>query len=162
MAKLIIIRGNSGSGKSTVAQLLQHVLGAGVMLVGQDEIRRNILNVRDQPNNLAIQLIEDIVNYGIVHCDYVILEGILNKSKYGSMIDNLMNQMNVETHTYYFNLSFQETVRRHNLKPDTDFGPEAMANWFLKNDVLGVKNEKCISQAMSENEIVKMILVDII
>jgi hypothetical protein len=35
-----------------------------------------------------IQLIEDIVNYGIAHCDYVILEGILNSAKYGSMIDN--------------------------------------------------------------------------
>ncbi|MDN6751499.1 MAG: zeta toxin family protein, partial [Staphylococcus equorum] len=44
MAKLIIIRGNSGSGKSTIAQNIQNYLGEGVMLIGQDEVRRHMLN----------------------------------------------------------------------------------------------------------------------
>ena len=82
--QLIIIRGNSGSGKSTIANRIQQYLGEGVMLIGQDEVRRQMLNVHDRPGNLAIQLIEEIVTYGINHCNYVILEGILNKYKYGS------------------------------------------------------------------------------
>lgn len=162
MTKLIIIRGNSGSGKTTIAQKLQHTLGTGVMLVGQDDIRRNMLNVSDQPNNLAIQLIEDIVNYGIAHCDYVILEGILNSAKYGSMIERLMNQINVDAYAYYFKLLFHETVRRHHLKDETDFGEEAMMRWFVENDILKVNQETYLYQEMSENEIIRKILEDII
>ena len=36
MAKLVIIRGNSGSGKTTVAKALQHRLGHHVLLLSQD------------------------------------------------------------------------------------------------------------------------------
>lgn len=162
MTKLIIIRGNSGSGKTTIAQKLQHTLGTGVMLVGQDDIRRNMLNVPDHPHNLAIQLIEDIVNYGIAHCDYVILEGILNRAKYGSMIARLMNQNHVEVYAYYFKLSFHETVRRHHLKEETDFDETAMASWFVENDILNDKNEMYLDETMSEHEIIRKILEDII
>lgn len=47
MRKLIILRGNSGSGKSTIAKELQHRLGQNTMIISQDEIRRNMLNVKD-------------------------------------------------------------------------------------------------------------------
>lgn len=56
MSNLIIIRGNSGSGKTTVAKELQHYLGKGTMLLSQDAIRREILRVNDGPENLCIQL----------------------------------------------------------------------------------------------------------
>ena len=47
MGKLIILRGNSGSGKSTIAKALQNKFGQNTMLISQDEIRRNMLNVKD-------------------------------------------------------------------------------------------------------------------
>ena len=90
---LIIIRGNSGSGKSTIAKRIQQYLGEGVMVIGQDEVRRQMLNVRDRPGNLAINLIEEIINYGINHCDYVILEGILNKYKYGRCLIDFLKSL---------------------------------------------------------------------
>lgn len=43
MSKLIILRGNSGSGKTTVAKALQKKLGYNTMLISQDEVRRNML-----------------------------------------------------------------------------------------------------------------------
>lgn len=43
MGKLIILRGNSGSGKTTVAKALQKKLGRNTMLISQDEVRRNML-----------------------------------------------------------------------------------------------------------------------
>lgn len=42
MGKLIILRGNSGSGKTTVAKELQKKFGYNTMPISQDEIRRNI------------------------------------------------------------------------------------------------------------------------
>ena len=47
MGKLIILRGNSGSGKTTVAKALQKKLGRNTMLISQDEVRRNMLWVDD-------------------------------------------------------------------------------------------------------------------
>lgn len=42
---LIILRGNSGSGKTTVAKELQKRFGRNTMLIFQDNIRREMLNV---------------------------------------------------------------------------------------------------------------------
>lgn len=44
---LVVLRGNSGSGKTTIAKSLQEKLGARTMLISQDVIRREILKVRD-------------------------------------------------------------------------------------------------------------------
>ncbi len=60
MTKFIIIRGNSGSGKTVIARNLRNVVEGRVLLVEQDMVRRHMLNVRDKPNNTAIQLIETI------------------------------------------------------------------------------------------------------
>lgn len=47
--RLIVIRGNSGSGKSTVAKALRETYGSGVAWVSQDLIRRIILKERIGP-----------------------------------------------------------------------------------------------------------------
>ena len=39
MVKLIILRGNSGSGKTTIAKELQRKFGENTMLISQDVIR---------------------------------------------------------------------------------------------------------------------------
>lgn len=46
MGKLIILRGNSGGGKSAIAKELQSRFGQNTMIILQDEIRRNMLNVK--------------------------------------------------------------------------------------------------------------------
>ena len=40
--KLIILRGNSGSGKTTIAKELQQVFGNNTMLISQDVIRSDM------------------------------------------------------------------------------------------------------------------------
>ena len=39
-----MLRGNSGSGKTTVAKGLQELFGRGTMVLSQDMIRRKVLN----------------------------------------------------------------------------------------------------------------------
>ena len=160
MAKLIIIRGNSGSGKSTIAQNIQNYLGEGVMLIGQDEVRRHMLNVKDKPRNLSINLIEKIAEYGIKHCNYVIIEGILNKQKYGTMLQKLIEYDGIQAYVYYFDLAFNETVRRHHMKENTNFDKQEMAKWFIERDFLNVQGEFCINQEMTEMEILQQMLND--
>lgn len=56
MKKIIILRGNSGSGKTTVARALQKKFGYNTMMISQDEIRRNILWVKDGVDTKALPL----------------------------------------------------------------------------------------------------------
>ena len=77
MAALIVLRGNSGSGKTTVAKALQRRFGRGTLVISQDDVRRNMLWVHDEPGNAAIPLLTALVEYGHAHADVTILEGIL-------------------------------------------------------------------------------------
>lgn len=77
MSKLVIIRGNSGSGKTTVAKALQHELGHNVMVISQDVVRREMLRVKDGADTKALPLLSELLMYGKNNCETVILEGIL-------------------------------------------------------------------------------------
>ena len=61
MRKLIILRGNSGSGKSTIAKELQSRFGTNTMLISQDVIRRDMLKVKDGENTLALPLMKELL-----------------------------------------------------------------------------------------------------
>lgn len=82
MSKLVIIRGNSGSGKTTVAKALQHKLGHNIMVISQDVIRRDMLRVKDGVDTKALSLLSELLVYGNNNCKFVILEGILYSQWY--------------------------------------------------------------------------------
>lgn len=169
MTKLIIIRGNSGSGKTTIAKRLQQDmqphfvkdLGGGTMLVQQDVVRRDILRVKDIPGNPSIKLIEEMVLFGKDAGYNVILEGILNKDVYGDMLTRLMTHFQGGIQTYYFDISFDETLRRHATKPNShEYGEEQMRGWYNGKDVLGLPEEKVFTDSQSEEEVFQFIMQD--
>jgi adenylate kinase family enzyme len=160
--RLIIIRGNSGSGKSTVAKKLQLKLGDKTMLVPQDVVRRELLRSHDTEGNDSIQLIYDIAMYGSNHGYDVIVEGIFRKKKYGEMLSKLLNEFNGDAFIYYFDVSFNETLRRHSFKPHRDeYGEAEMRDWWQDEDYMNVHGEKFITDAMSEDEAVEMIYAEV-
>ena len=160
---LIILRGNSGCGKTSTARLLQRQLGYGTMLVSQDVVRREILRVKDSENNPAIQLIYDLCMYGNNVGYTVILEGILSNKKYGAMLRQLLDDFQGEKLIYYFDVSFEETVRRHATKPNAhEFGESEMRQWWKDQDVLNVPGEQRIGEQLSQAEIVDLIHCDVL
>lgn len=64
LAKLIIIRGNSGSGKTSVSKALQEKFGENTMLISQDMIRREILYTKDGAGTKALPLMTELLKYG--------------------------------------------------------------------------------------------------
>ncbi|WP_061810046.1 kinase [Rossellomorea vietnamensis] len=159
---LIIIRGNSGSGKTTTAKRLQQHLGRGTLLVSQDVVRRDMLKVQDRDGNLSMDLIRQITEYGRGKCEYVIVEGIFSEQRYGDMLRELIQFYNGKAHTYYYDLSFQETVRRHNSRSKkTEFGEESLRDWWNAEDYLRVDGEVQLTDEMTQDEIVEMILAQI-
>jgi predicted kinase len=158
MSKLIIIRGNSGSGKSTVAKKLQEKLGDSTMLIPQDIIRKLILKVKDRESNPAIELIFNIAVYGKTVGYDVIIEGIFSKPIYGEMLQRLIHAFDGNAYAFYFDISFEETLKRHGTKsPEIGFGEKEMRSWWHEKDYLGVKNEVLISEKLGEDSIVNLI-----
>ena len=158
MRKLIILRGNSGSGKSTIAKELQNRLGQNTMIISQDEIRRNMLNVKDGEDTPALPLMEELLIYGSRHSEFVILEGIMNREWYKPLFELAIQLYDVEVYAYYFDLTFEETLKRHLTRPKCqEFGEEAMRRWWREKDFSDVLNE---SRITSERD-VESIVMDI-
>jgi len=157
MSKIIILRGNSGSGKSTIARRLQAALGRRTMLIPQDILRREILGVKEGDANPSIQLIFQTAVYGLSIGYDVILEGILRRQYYGQMLQDLTDRFD-EAHVYYFAVSLEETLRRHATKPNAgDFGEKEMRRWYKEHDALG-PHDSLIHEELSEDEILNLIL----
>lgn len=156
--RLIVIRGNSGSGKTTVARLVRDKIGEGAMLIPQDTVRREMLFVKDREDNPAIQLIGDIARYGKSIGYDVILEGILSKKLYGDMLGALIREFD-SAFVFYMDVSFEETLRRHDTKPNKkEYGKEKMKEWWIEKDYLGVNNEHIIPESLSSQAAAEMIL----
>ena len=158
MKRLIILRGNSGSGKTTVAKLLQERLGRHTMLISQDVIRREVLKVKETEDNPTMDLIQQMTSFGWQHgWGTVIIEGIFHKDKYRFGLKTLIDDADA-AHIFYFDIPFDETVRRHATKPNaSDFGEETMREWWKDQDYLKVENEEVISSGLSAEEIVMKI-----
>lgn len=159
--KLIIIRGNSGSGKSTVARRIRNELGENVMFLQQDVLRRDILKVKDKAGNPVIELIKLMALHGRKEGYDILLEGILSESKYGQMLRSLIDTFD-EAYVYYMDISFNETLRRHSLRyKNGDFGEAEMREWWREKDYLDVDSERILGEDLSEDELVELILSDI-
>ncbi len=165
-SKLIIIRGNSGSGKTTIAKELRQRLGDGLsdntMVISQDTIRRDILRERDVLDKRSvIELIELIAVFGQKQNRIVIVEGILSKNKYGPMLKRLSSIFD-EAYIYYFDLPFEETLRRHATKSNAhEFGEELMRELWKEKDYTGMSEEKILDQNLSVDKIISNIIHDL-
>ena len=163
MSKLVIIRGNSGSGKTTTAKALQRRLGRNIMVLSQDVIRREILWVKDGFGTEALPLLMDMLQYGYNHCETVILEGILDAGYYRPLFELASELFGREIFAYYYDLTFEETLIRHQTKPNRDqFGREEMQRWWKEKDWLKIIPEKVISADMTQADTVEMIYQDIV
>lgn len=97
----------------------------------QDTVRREMLNAKDGADNPAISLLMDLLGYGHEHCDYVILEGILNVKWYAPVFKKAKELFGNSMNAYYFDIPFEETVKRHQERHITSFGEEKMRSWWL-------------------------------
>ncbi len=151
--KLIIIRGNSGSGKSTIAKRLQRRYGRGCALIEQDYLRRIILRERDEPGGIAPDFINHAARFALDHGYHVILEGILHLERYQPMLDDLRTAHRGPTYAFYLDISFDETLRRHATRPQaSEFTPDQMRDWYIHRDLLENPDEFVVDESSSEDE----------
>ncbi|MGW7094273.1 AAA family ATPase [Streptomyces sp. NPDC054874] len=135
--RLIVLRGNSASGKSSVAAGLRDSFGRGLAVVGQDNLRRTVLRERDRPGAANIGLIDLTARYALDAGYHVVVEGILYADHYGDMLARLRTDHRGPTYGYYLDVPFAETVARHATKPIADEVDEnRLRDWYRPRDVL--------------------------
>lgn len=158
--KLIIIRGNSGSGKSAVAERLREEIDGKVAIVGLDTLRRTILKEPDQLENTdVIGLIEQTVTYSLEKGYTVIVEGILSKPKYKEVLMKLVGSAKYDSYIYYIDVSLEETLKRHKTKPIADeVTDEQLTSWYQPKNYLDVPSEVIIDETSTLEETVALIL----
>jgi predicted kinase len=158
--RLIVLRGNSGSGKSAVAAAVRRAYGKrGFAIVGQDLLRREILKEQDVPGGVNIGLIEITARYALDHGYHVIVEGILQATHYAGMLQRLADDHRGMTAFYYLDIPFAETLRRHATKPKAnEFGEAQMRRWYLPLDLLPFVDEIVVPETSSLDETVSLIM----
>jgi predicted kinase len=159
MSKLIILRGNSGSGKTTIAKELQKKIGSNTLLVSQDVIRREMLMVSDGPDTKALPMLKEMLRYGKEHCETVILEGIMVGDWYRSLFELAKDLYGKDVYAYYFDIPFEETINRHKTRAKrSEFGEEAMREWWVEKDYSDILEETAITADKDKETIIQEIL----
>lgn len=160
-SRLLVLRGNSGSGKSTTAKEIRQRLGRGVAWVEQDHLRRILLRERDRPGGVNIGLIDQVTRFSLDNGYDVILEGILDAGRYGDMLVRLTEDHAGTTRHYYFDVPFEETVRRHATRPlASTVTVEEMSGWYRARDLLPTVEQQIIDMSSPLDTTVKRILTD--
>lgn len=162
MSKLIILRGNSGSGKTTVAKELQNLYGHNTMRISQDVVRREMLMVKDGADTKALPLLQELLKYGHAHSEITVLEGIMYAAWYQPLFVLAGQLYGPQVYAYYFDLPFEETLRRHQTKANcTEFGEAEMRRWWEEKDYSPVLAEETITAEESLPEILARIVRDL-
>lgn len=160
---LVVVRGNSASGKSTVAAAVQRRFERGMCaVVPQDMVRRQMLRESDEPGRFNIRLIEQIAQACLANGLVAIVEGILDAHRYGAMLARLADGA-TESLFYSFDLTFSETLARHAGRPQAATIPEQMmAQWYHGWQPLPGIDEVRIDATWTLEEIVDRIYTDIL
>lgn len=162
MRKLVIIRGNSGSGKSCLARQLQREIGRNTLVIPQDTVRREMLWARDGPDTAALPLLSELLHYGYAHSEVTILEGILYAEWYRPLFQDAVNLFGKNIFAYYYDLTFEETLRRHETKPNRfDFGEADMRRWWKEKDYIRFIPERIFGADVPLETAVRQVLSDI-
>ncbi|GGK79411.1 AAA family ATPase [Mangrovihabitans endophyticus] len=158
---LVIIRGNSGSGKSTIAAAVRRRYGRGCALIEQDYLRRVVL--REHGTNstptVAPGFITTMARAALGSGYHVVLEGILHTGQYGALLRELIAEHPGRSAVFWMDVSFDETVRRHAGRPGmAHISAETMASWFAADNLLGVDGEQRIAQDSTVEDSVAAVL----
>ena len=113
-------------------------------------------------DNRAINLLEHLVLFGRENCDFTIFEGILYADDHDRLFRQIKEMFKGHIFAYYFDLSFEETLKRHEQKPNRhDFGEPEMKRWWRENDYINFIDEKRISKESGIEETVDSIYEDL-
>ena len=162
--RLVILRGDSASGKTTTAIALRSRLGPRVALIHQDYVRRELLHDVDRRRRsqdagiLIVGAARQALDLGYD----VILDGIFNLRDYSELFEALHRDHRGQTRIYQFDVGLDEALRRHAARPLANaFGEEKIREWYDGWQPLPWHDERRIGPETTTDELVSTILRDV-
>ena len=114
-----------------------------------EEMYRRIQRMSD-PAYLHTVTLDELMD-NVFEVKSAVIENLLYTGAYG-----------MDIYAYYFDIPFEETVRRHNTRDKKqEFGEEDMRRWWREKDFSSVFNEKIITSDIDADSIVEMIYIAI-
>ncbi|MEV5765999.1 kinase [Micromonospora sp. NPDC052213] len=90
---------------------------------------------------------------------HVILEGILDNRGHGAILRRLIAEHSGPSTVFYFDVSFDETVRRHLSRAEPiPVTADQMREWYVSRDLLGVDGEHVLAETTGFDGAVTTIL----
>jgi predicted kinase len=158
---LVIIRGNSASGKTTAAREVRACYGRGAALIEQDYLRRVLLREHDTSSIevAAPAVIAATAGAALDHGYHVIVEGMMLASRYATTLGELIAGHRGPSHLFYLDVGLQETLRRHRGKDGLDgVTDDHLRSWYTERDLLGLPGETVIDESSTFERTVTTIL----
>lgn len=162
--RLVVLRGDSASGKTTTALALREKLGTRVALIHQDYFRREVLwnEDRGQRSRDASLLIVSSARQALKLGYDVILDGIFNLRDYSALLERLHHDHRGLTRIYQFDVGLDETLRRHAGRPlSKEFGEGKLREWYDGWQPLSWHNETRVGPDLATDDLVSRILRDL-
>lgn len=160
-SRLVIIRGNSGSGKSVLAKAIRDARPRGIAILGHDQLRREILHLPDRPGAMTVDYYDLSARFVLDRGLHLVIEGILHEEIYGDMLRALVADHRGVTRAYRYDLSFEQTLERHRTKDlahvVTD---EKLRSWYRESDPLHGVDETVIAPDSSLAATTELVLSD--
>lgn len=160
-SRLIIVRGNSGSGKSQLAHAIRAARPRGVAIVGHDVLRREILQVRDHPGVLSVLYVDLSARFALDNGLHAVIESILHSESYGEMLTRLRDDHVGVARCYYYELALDETLRRHRTKTlAAEVSESDVTSWYYRDDRVTALDESVFDVNVSAADALARVLTD--
>ena len=153
--KLVIIRGPSGAGKTTVARALVETCARPTALVERDQYML-MFNAAGR-FRIDQAIIELVVERCLAGGFNVVFEGNFKPDTHEGMLSRLFDVHPAENYVFYMDVSLEETVRRHDTRPNM-ITVEKMRELYPYARPLGHPDEVIVPETLSSAGVVALIM----
>jgi thymidylate kinase len=158
LTKLIILRGPSAVGKSTVAKALMELTQRPTVLVELDYYRFSFVNPPRRDHNLEYELSGSDVLIALRLGFDVIFDGNFTADAHDPFLVRLFRAHAEQNYLFYLDASLAETLRRHKTKSNPRISAEKMREVYKYASPTGRKDEVVIPGDSSLEQTVDQIV----
>src|SRR5215472_1339685 len=158
VTKLIILRGASAVGKSTVAEALMERTRRPTVLVELDYYRFGFVNPPKRDHNLEFELSSNDTITALQLGFDVIFDGNFTSTAHDPFLEKLFRAHPKENYLFYLDASLPETLRRHGTKSNPRISAEKMREVYKNASPTGREEEVVIPEDSSLEQTVEQIV----